>query len=414
VHKLALAPNGPQSAVLYAATDDGLWQTPVTLQPTPNPAPVVTLPGPQRLVDTRTSSGPIASGTSRCFPIAGLGGIPADAVGVVLDVAAVQYNTPGWLTLYPSGPPVPATSTLNFDTGAYAIANGATVPIGRDGQVCVNVGTVNNAPGSTQVILDATGYSSSANHALLPFLPTPQRLVDTRTSSGPIASGASRCFPIAGQGGIPADAVGVVLNVAAVQYSTPGWLSLYPSGQPVPATSTLNFDPHEYAIANGTIVRLGPDGQVCVNVGTVNNAPGSAQVILDATGYLTGLSQAQLALLPQPQRVADTRTSGGPIASGTSRCFAIGGQAGVPSAATGVVVNVTAVQYGAQGWLSLYPAGQPVPATSTLNFDPDEYAIANGTVVGLTGGQLCVNVGTVNSAPGSAQVAIDVVGYLSP
>jgi hypothetical protein len=57
--------------------------------------------------------------------------------------------------------------------------------------------------------------------------------------------------------------------------------------QPVPATSTLNFDPREYAIANGAIAKLGPDGQVCVDVGTVGNAPGSAQVILDVAGFLT-------------------------------------------------------------------------------------------------------------------------------
>ena len=29
-----------------------------------------------------------------------------------------------------------------------------------------------------------------------------------------------------------------------------------------------------------------------------------------------------------------------------------------------------------------------------------------------TGGQLCVSVGTLNSVPGSANVIVDVVGYL--
>ena len=73
----------------------------------------------------------------------------------------------------------------------------------------------------------------------LQLLPQPIRLVDTRTlGQGPIASGASRCFPIAGVGGIPADAAAVVLNVTAVGYGTQGWVTVYPSGQSVPATST--------------------------------------------------------------------------------------------------------------------------------------------------------------------------------
>jgi hypothetical protein len=112
-------------------------------------------------VDTRTGSGPIASGTSRCFPVAGLAGIPADAAAVVLNVTAVGYSTQGWLTAYPAGQPVPATSTLNFDTSEYAMANGAIMRLGAGGQVCVNVGTIDSAPGSSHVILDVVGYSSS-------------------------------------------------------------------------------------------------------------------------------------------------------------------------------------------------------------------------------------------------------------
>jgi hypothetical protein len=117
------------------------------------------------------------------------------------------------------------------------------------------------------------------------LLAQPQRLVDSRTSGGAIASGTSRCFDIAGQGGIPSDAAAVALNVTAVGYAAPGWLTVYPAGQPVPATSTLNFDTAEYAMANGAIVRVN-DGQVCVNVGTVGDAPGASQVILDVVGYL--------------------------------------------------------------------------------------------------------------------------------
>jgi hypothetical protein len=203
-----------------------------------------------------------------------------------------------------------------------------------------------------------------------------------------------------------------VLNVTAVGYGTRGWVTLYPNGQAVPATSTLNFDPSEYAIANGTIMPIGAGGQVCANVGTVDSAPGASQVILDATGYLTTGALSQISMLGSPQRVVDTRTNSGPIASGQSRCFQMAGVTGIPSNATSVIVNLTAAGYATRGWLTAYPSGQAVPSTSTLNFDTGEYAIANGAIMRLgTGGQLCVNVGTVNSVPGTSQVIIDVVGY---
>jgi hypothetical protein len=204
-----------------------------------------------------------------------------------------------------------------------------------------------------------------------------------------------------------------VLNVVAVGYQVPGWLTVYPMGQPEPATSTLNFDTSAYAVANGAIVRIGSGGQVCVNVGTVNSAPGGSQVILDATGYVSAAGRAHLSLLDAPQRVVDTRAAGGPVAAGTSRCFTLAGVAGVPANATGVVLSVTAVGYGAKGWLTVYPAGLPVPSTSTLNFDTGEYAMANGSLISLgRGGQVCTSVGTVNNAPGSSHVVLDVVGYL--
>jgi hypothetical protein len=109
------------------------------------------------------------------------------------------------------------------------------------------------------------------------------RAVDTRTSGGPIPTGGVRCFTLSG---VPASATSAVLNVTAVDYHTQGWETAYPAGQTVPGTSTLNFDVSEYAIANGAVIPLGTGGQVCVNVGTVNAAPGNADVILDVVGYV--------------------------------------------------------------------------------------------------------------------------------
>jgi hypothetical protein len=47
----------------------------------------------------------------------------------LLNVAAVGYGARGRLTLCLAGPSRAATSTLNFDTHAYAIANSATIKL---------------------------------------------------------------------------------------------------------------------------------------------------------------------------------------------------------------------------------------------------------------------------------------------
>src|SRR5579864_885398 len=119
--------------------------------------------------------------------------------------------------------------------------------------------------------------SASADAGPGPFvlLDQPQRILN----STPVQPGADQCFAVVG-GGIPADAAGVMLNVTAAGQGGPGWLTVYPAGQQLPATSTLNFDVSEYAIANGAIARVGRNGQVCVDAGQY-----SANLILDVTGY---------------------------------------------------------------------------------------------------------------------------------
>jgi hypothetical protein len=135
-------------------------------------------------------------------------------------------------------------------------------------------------------VIDLIGYVSAAGTNQMPLV-APARLVDARSGLGgfvgPITTSTDRCFTLAGHGGIPANAVGVVLNVTSAGPAGNGWLTIYPAGQSLPSTSTLNFDVNENAIANGAIVRLGTGGQVCIHSG--QNA---SQVLLDGTGYLLG------------------------------------------------------------------------------------------------------------------------------
>jgi hypothetical protein len=89
------------------------------------------------------------------------------------------------------------------------------------------------------------------------------------------------CYTIAGQGGIAPNALGALLNVTTTQHPGDGWLTLFPMGAPVPATSNVNFAQFEMAIANSAIVKIGANNKVCVTGMT------GAHVIIDAVGYLT-------------------------------------------------------------------------------------------------------------------------------
>ena len=118
------------------------------------------------------------------------------------------------------------------------------------------------------------------------LLPQPRRLVDTQPGSGYQGAGQAlagfdepRCYQVAGEVGLPDDAVGVVANLTAVGHSVNGWITLFPAGAAKPDTSNVNFDADLYAVANLAMVPLGGSGRLC--------AMGQAgtHLILDVVGY---------------------------------------------------------------------------------------------------------------------------------
>jgi len=132
----------------------------------------------------------------------------------------------------------------------------------------------------------AAGVSAQAGGDVQ-LLPQPRRLVDTQSGSGFQGAGqpligldSPRCYQVAGQVGVPSDALGVVTNATAVGFSENGWVTLFPSGNPIPDTSTLNFDTDEFAVANLALVRLAQGGRLCA-VGQAGT-----NLILDIVGYI--------------------------------------------------------------------------------------------------------------------------------
>jgi glucose/arabinose dehydrogenase len=114
-----------------------------------------------------------------------------------------------------------------------------------------------------------------------------------------------------------------------------------------------------------------------------------------------------------PCRLADTRDPDGPlggppIAAGTVRTFSLSGACGLPSTATSVSLNVTATGSPDDGFLSIYPGGQPTPPTSTMNYRAGQTRANNAIVPLGAGGLLSV---FCSQASGGINVILDVNGY---
>ncbi len=247
----------------------------------------------------------------------------------------------------------------------------------------------------------------------------PVRILDTRpdyatidglfAGGGVIASGGKLDLGVAGRGNVPASgAVAAVLNVTATDTTAAGYITAWPSGAAQPNASSLNFVAGQ-TVPNLVVAKLGGNGDV-----SLFNSAGSTDLIADVAWYFG--SSSQLTALT-PARLLDTRpgfvtidgqaAGGGALVAGQTLNLTVTGRGGVPASGVGtVLLNVTVTDPAAPGYITAWPAGQPQPLASNLNFDPAE-TVANLVVAGVgSNGQVAL----FNSA-GSTQLIADVTGW---
>ncbi len=372
--------------------------------------------------------------------VAGVDGIPSGATDVVMNVTVAQVTTGGFLTVYPAGESPPVASNLNFTPG-MVVANLVEVPLSSSGQVDFTLGGAN---GSTEVIADIEGYvaagtSGSPGDTFDPM--APERIVDTRCfSSSYESSNAAYCQSVPNQvspaSSIPAhssatiklpsalgSASAVVANLTVTGTSAGGFLTAYPAGQSLPPSSNLNFTAGQ-TVAN----RI----EVPVSSGSIevyNGSTSPVDVVIDVSGTYTSASGGSDFVGVSPQRILDTRCAASPqpsycssealpeanamlgqMSPGTSITVQVGGTAAVPSAATAVVANLTAVGPTGPGFLTVYPSGSAQPTISDVNFPASVPAVPNLTVVSLpSSGSVVI----YNGSSGTVNVLLDVVGYFT-
>ena len=281
---------------------------------------------------------------------------------------------------------------------------------------------VDNDYGSGEILLPAAPAAVSNAPSAFTALGASVRLLDTRPSSftgppglvGPFPQYSIIDLPITSSGVVPAGATAVAVNVTSTDSAAPFFVQALPTlGGAVGAFSTINVTAPGQVRPNLAVVPLG-QGSISIFIPTGGN------VIVDAMGYFSPSPATDSGrFVPvNPRRVLDTRpTEAGPVpagwvphrpAAGETVRVEVPADAGVPT--TGVsalVVNVTATEPAAAGFLQALPTGAAPGQTSNVNYLAGETA-ATHAIVPL-GSDGTISVFTFSSA----HIVVDVMGYLT-
>lgn len=254
--------------------------------------------------------------------------------------------------------------------------------------------------------LTAVGAASGSNK----FVPvTPTRVLDTRDGTGgwwgKVPVNGDLPVAIAGTAGVPGNASAVVLNLTVTEAEQLGFVTVFPADQGLPNASSINVEYSGQTVANLVTVPLGSGG---VRIYTQLRT----HLLADVAGYYVPAASSTSGRFQAvaPLRLLDTREPGqhpGRFAAGEQLDLDVAGLVGLPRTATAAVLNLTATEPTAAGFLSVTPQGAPIGGVSNLNVAGAGQTIANQVVVPLNNG-----VATVYSAVGS-HVIVDLAGWYS-
>ena len=412
--------SGPVSLVLAGAlSTTGVILVLAAATPT-TPAPVSgtyhATAIPTRILSTRdgvgVSAGAIAAGQETVLQVTGLASVPTVATAVVLNVTVTEPTSAGFVTVYPDdGGSRPVTSNLNFVPNQTVPAL-VVVKVPSDGKVRF----FNGSGGSMQLLADVSGYFTGANapsgqggFGVL----SPGRLLDTRDGTGApkaaVAARGSVAVTVTGNG-VPLGVSAVVLNVTVTEPVSPGYVTAYPDGGPIPTASNLNFVSNQ-TVPNLVVVPVGGDGKVCL----FNGSMGTAHLLADVSGYFLAGDPVKAGALGavSPVRLLDTRTGvGAPqaaVAAGGTVALQVTGRGGVPaSGVTAVVLNVTATEPTGPGSVTVYDDGPNRPTVSNLNYVKGQ-VVPNLVIAPVGAGG---KVAMYNGSADTVQLVADVSGYI--
>ncbi|MFK8024327.1 MAG: DUF1501 domain-containing protein [Ilumatobacter sp.] len=239
---------------------------------------------------------------------------------------------------------------------------------------------------------------------------TPERIFDSRTGlggpRGRIGPGETIRVAVSGAGPVPADATAVAVNVTAVYPTADSYLTVYPTGEELPDSSTLNPRPG-IVTPNSTIVGVGSDGTI-----SIFNRHGHADVLVDVMGvFVPGGGERGRFQPLSPSRLLDTRDGNGVakrrIRQRSSTSLQVTGRGGVPSSGVdAVVVNLLAIRPNGEGWVVGWPSGEPMPVVSNVQYQTGRTVPTLAVVKVGQGGRI-----DLMASDGDLDMVVDVVGF---
>jgi hypothetical protein len=328
-------------------------------------------------------------------PVAGRLDIPATGVGaVVLNVTALGSTADGFVTVWPSGRPRPLSSNLN-PTPGLVTPNLVVVALGDTGAVSFYSST-----GTPDLLVDVLGWFPTGS-GLQTMVP--ERVLDTRSQGGPLGPAGVVEADVGATAGVAPGAIGAaVLNVTAPDATAPSFVTVWPTGQAQPGTSSLNPRPG-LVQPNLVVTDVGADGKV-----RLGNAVGRTNVVVDLLAWFPpGAGFHGVAAT----RVFDTRQGQGarPARADAVVTVPVLDRGGVPATGVAAVsVNVTAVGATTPAYVTVWPSGRPRPVASNLNLRPG-LVVANASLVPVgADGAIALVV-----SRGTADLVVDVTGWFA-
>ena len=339
---------------------------------------------PARLLETRDvagfttidglfeGEGKLVAGQVLELTVAGRGGVPADARSVFLNVTAVLPEADGFITVYPCDTARPNASNVNFFKGQI-VPNSVLAKLDANGKVCVYT------LATTDSVIDVNAYVPVG--ADLQGV-APVRLTDTRPGpdngafddqdvDGRIAAGRTLEVVVGNRNGVPANAEAVLLNVTAVYPSADGFITAYECGTTPPQASNVNFRAGAVS-PNAVVAKVGTDGKVCLF------SLADTDIVVDLNGFvpdgadITAVTPARLLETRDVDgfnTIDDKNEAVGRVKAGAVYTLQVTDRGNVPTGATVAFLNVTAVDPGAPGFISVFDCAKPRPQNaSNVNY----------------------------------------------
>jgi hypothetical protein len=268
---------------------------------------------PVRVLDTRQTGTALGAGQAVLVQIAGLGGIPANAIAVAANVTVANTTAASYLTVYPGGIR-PVASDVNWTTG-QVVPNLTVATLSGSGAI-----TIYNNAGNTDVIVDAFGYFTPITTATAP----PTTVASSNwsgyelgdgpytsvagTFTVPTLSASSTTTATAEWAGIDGAANSSLIQagVAEIYHHSTNQVSIFAWWEILPAPATPI-----------TTMVVSPGDTVTVNIGQVSGTTWSISVRDNTTGVSFSTDQVYSGPLSSAEWIveAPTMSSTGTVAT---------------------------------------------------------------------------------------------------